>query len=259
MFESIRYFLPRILSNSFSSTIKLLWIRNSLLDNLLTTIRLNSQLFLPVTSLSAVVQSLTSNQFLWTLAEPLNFVLVEIYLCRDMSWTCYLLISDIHRKSIRLTQYAINGWAFFYKKMLLHHVLKMIQVIPKLDTRIWHWKLEVASIAIHSLHLGRPYFFSHGKTFNKNKGEVISLMHFLSNLIAALDTGLIWFVAIHTLTCLTTIPQRMKMREASEREANGAEKTEKKTERERELLICPELVLYSCMNSIFLHEQFMTH
>jgi len=58
---------------------------------------------------------------------------------------------------------------------------------------------------------------------------------------------------------LTTIPQRMKMREASEREANGAEKTEKKTERERELLICPELVLYSCMNSIFLHEQFMTH
>jgi len=50
----------------------------------------------------------------------------------------------------------------------------------------------------------------------------------------------------------------MKMREASEREANGAEKTEKKTERERELLICPELVLYSCMNSIFLHEQFMS-
>ena len=82
-------------------------------------------------------------------------------------------------------------------------------------------------------------------------------MHFLSNLIAALDTGLIWFAAIHTLTsCLTTIPQRMKMREASEREANGAEKTEKKTE--RELLICPKLVLYSCMNSIFLHEKFMT-
>jgi hypothetical protein len=53
----------------------------------------------------------------------------------------------------------------------------------------------------------------------------------------------------------------MKMREASEREANGAEKTEenRERERERELLICPELVLYSCMNSIFLHEQFMTH
>lgn len=166
MFESITYLLPRILSNSFSSTIKLLWIRNSLLDNLLTTIRLNSQLFLPVTSLSAIVQSLTSHQFLWTLAEPLNFVLAEIYLCRDMSWTFYLLISDIHRVSIRLILYAINGWAFFYKKMLLHHVLKMIQVIPKLDTRIWHWKLELASIA---MYLGLPYFFSHGKTFNKKK------------------------------------------------------------------------------------------
>lgn len=72
-----------------------------------------------------------------------------------------------------------------------------------------------------------------GKLLTKKKREVISLMHFLSNLIAALDTGLIWFAAIHTLTsCLTTIPQRMKMREASEREANGAEKTEKKTERE---------------------------